>query len=408
MENVSMTDPSPILLTPTAEPPRGAPMQTPPWDSIPDSEKQPYRHFWQVILEPPDPVTGEVKAFWDGPPPPLPEEVFNLEGSLRLDVLPDSRPTNAAATDLPPECRNVEIDLRANSPRRPVDWRWQMACRLAIKGLSLRFQDWHLYWAVRFRWALLQWNDELFGHNSRAKAAAALDAAYDFYHAGSNFARWELEARLLANEPPESIAQRFDLSPEAVQWYEALFFNVRECLRATGYITHEVIRLHDQWHGLPNDFERLWKVVGFWRGPQALDELIGGFAAPSPTADKGDFHKQLNDHFRTVVDCKALVAIEMLPLDDPKTAMQFLKVWARLQEIDSRCHRRGRADTNVNVTLNMQCFLDHMRKNCEGTYSPVADHSDPALAEVVRPPSVIPTSDVQGPSPGETAADDDL
>jgi hypothetical protein len=400
----------PIFLTPRAEPPQGPPVQTSPWDAVPDSKKQPYQNIWQVVLEPPDPATGEMRAFWDGPLPQQLGEVFDLDGSLRVDILPDSHPIDAASspTDLPPECSRPEIDLRANSPRRPVDWRWQAACRFATNGFSLRFRDWHLYWAVRFRWALLQWDDELFGHTSRANAAATLNAAYEFYHAGSGPTRWELEARILANEPIASIGQRFDLSPEAVQWYEALFFNVRDCLRASGYVTHQVIRLHEPWHGLPTDLERLWKLIGYWRGPQALDELINGLAAPSPTAGQADFHKQLNAHLRTVVDCKALVAIEMLQLDDPKTAMKFLKVWVRLQEIDSRCQRRAQADTNVNVTLNIKCFLDHMRKNCEGAYLPVADPNKLATVAPSPPSSVIPTSDAQVPSPGETGAGDEL
>ena len=56
-----MKDPYPLFLTPTAEPPQGPPVQTPPWDSKPEIKKQPYQKFWQVVLEPPDPVTGESK-----------------------------------------------------------------------------------------------------------------------------------------------------------------------------------------------------------------------------------------------------------------------------------------------------------------------------------------------------------
>ena len=330
------------------------------------------------------------------------------DGSLILDELPKSHPGVTDSSDLPPECRYELLDLRANSPSRPVDWRWQAACRFAMKGFSLRFRDWHLFWVVRFRWALLEWGEELFGRNCRDNAAGALNMAYSFYHAGSGPTRWELEARILANEPSESIGQRFDLSPEAVDWYEAVFFNVRDRLRATGYITHQVIRLHDPWKGLPNDLERFWKFFGYWGGPRAIDELASGLAAPFPTADKVDFRKCINEHLGTMVHCKAFVALEMLPLDDPATAMQFLKIWVRIMELESREQRRNQAGPEVNITLNIQYFLDYMQKKCGGTYLPVAAPSSPAVAEPVSPSPVVLTSDAQASPPGQTGAADAL
>jgi hypothetical protein len=326
--------------------------------------------------------------------------LFDLNGSLRVDNLPDSHPTDATSStaDLPPECRHPELDLRANCPHRPVDWRWQIACRFAIKGFNLRFQDWHLYWAVRFRWALLQWEDELFGKNSRDNAAAALNAAYEVYHAGSGPARWELEARILANEPAESIGQRFNLSTEAVDWYEALFFNVRDCLKATGYVTHTVIRSHDPWQGLPSDLGRLWKVIGYYRGPEALDEMIG-FTAPPPAANKVELHKYLEEQTRRAINCKAFVAIEMVPLDDPKTAMKFVKLWVRMLEIESREQRRRQTGPEVDITLNIRCFLEKLNSPVEATWYPGNDQSAPVVAE---PPVVSPSPPAdaaQCPSP---------
>ena len=256
--------------------------------------------------------------------------------------------------------------------------------------------------------ARLQWGNELFGQNSRANSAAALNAAYEFYHAQSGRTRGELEARILANEPSEAIGSRFNLCAEAVDWFESLFFNVRDCLRASGYITHQVIRPHDPWQGLPSDIERLWKLIGYWRGPQALDELINGLAAPSPSGDKSDFHRQINDHLRTAVSCKALVAIEMLPLDDPKTAMKFLKVWVRLLDIESREQRRRQAGPEVDITLNIRCFLEQINKPIEATWCPTAHQNAPVVAEQVPPSPVTPTSAAQTQSPGETGADDIL
>jgi hypothetical protein len=324
-----------------------------------DLKKHPYRKAWQLILEPPDPATGEVKAVWDGPPQ-LAEPVISPDGSLCFDELPESNPSATDSNDLPPECRHGLLDLRANNPRRPVDWRWQMACRLAAKGFTLRLRDWHLYWAVRLRWALLQWGEDLFGHSSRDNAAAALNAAYEFYHAGSCPARWELEARILAGEPAESIGRRFELSPEAVDWYELLFFNVHDRLQTTGYIIHGVIRFHE-WHMSPaQNLERTWKCWGYWYGTEALDEVLGAVAAPSPT-DKDAFREYVEQQLQTAIAYKAWVAIHMLPTDDPKTAARLLKTWVRMLEIESRSQHRRQDQPTVNITANVQAFLGRIK-----------------------------------------------
>jgi hypothetical protein len=241
----------------------------------------------------------------------------------------------------------------------------------------------------------------LYGHLRRDGAAAPLNAAYDFYHAGSCPARWELEARILADEPVESIGQRFGLSPDAVDWYEALFFNVRDRLQTTSYITHQVIRLHD-WHVNPSqNLERTWKYFGFWHGPQALDEVIGEFTAPSPT-DKVAFHQYLEDRLRTAITCKAWVAVQMMPTDTPKAAARFLKIWLRMLEIENRSQRRHEEEPTVNITANVQCFLERMRPYRE-SWLPGADH--PAPPETTAPPPSTPDGSTQCPSDGKIGAD---
>jgi hypothetical protein len=51
----------------------------------------------------------------------------------------------------------------------------------------------------------------------------------------------------------------------------------------------------------------------------------------------------------------------MMPTDTPKAAARFLKIWLRMLEIENRSQRRHEEEPTVNITANVQCFLERMR-----------------------------------------------
>ena len=106
MEDVSVIDPSSIFLDAHGRAAAGSTARNAPLGLGTGSQKTTISKVLASRLEPPDPVTGEVKAIWDGPLPPPPEAVFFPEGSLRVDILPDSHLISARydrlATGMPP------------------------------------------------------------------------------------------------------------------------------------------------------------------------------------------------------------------------------------------------------------------------------------------------------------------
>jgi hypothetical protein len=61
------------------------------------------------------------------------------------------------------------------------------------------------------------------------------------FSADSERHRYELEARLLARQSNEEIAHELSGLAGMVEWYEQLFFNVRDRIDNRGYIVNKVI-----------------------------------------------------------------------------------------------------------------------------------------------------------------------
>lgn len=86
--------------------------------------------------------------------------------------------------------------------------------------------------------------------------------------------RCELEARLLADQPIEVIAQKCSLPVKVVEAYEALWFNIRPFLHAKDWIAAKVIG-PGLWVGFTREEEgQLWKFIGWNGGAMALDVLF--------------------------------------------------------------------------------------------------------------------------------------
>ena len=168
------------------------------------------------------------------------------------------------------------LEFRKDNPSRPVDWRWQRAQQLIKRRQDIdRFVDDEPVREARAFCAAI-------GRRPNEDQLIRLADNYpDLYQAWRfseqtehELSHFEIEARLLASEPSESIALKCATTPGAVDYYESWFFNVRDRLNCPGYITNVVIgpAIH---HGLSErDFDLLWKLFGYWGGAHVLDSII--------------------------------------------------------------------------------------------------------------------------------------
>lgn len=98
-------------------------------------------------------------------------------------------------------------------------------------------------------------------------------AAHAVYQEHS-FLKWELEARLLANEPVADIAAKCKLAPEAVEAYEEVFYRVRSYLKAEVYILAMAIGTKAIYGLRESDIDVLLKIVGYGLGAEGVDSML--------------------------------------------------------------------------------------------------------------------------------------
>ncbi len=185
------------------------------------------------------------------------------------------------------------LNLLVESPFRPVDWRWAKATlqREDPRTASLlRHQndEWTTK-ARRFQEALDAVSDD-YGKLLLARRWPHLSEAHTvrFENSDRRLVRFEIEARLLTGEPYERIAAHSGTSAGGVAWYEKLFFSVSDRLDRRGWIVNCVIGESAHAGLSERDFDVLWKLYGYWGGPDVLDAVMAKtYDSPRPDGQGG-------------------------------------------------------------------------------------------------------------------------
>lgn len=175
-----------------------------------------------------------------------------------------------------------------DDPLRSPDWRWKRAqwLRSTNKYARKGREDDATILIKRYQ---------------AAKAACANDLALEnlmrkmpgLFHAEQLHERedldlhWELEARLLAREPFDSIAHKLGVNVEVVFWYERAFYNVIEKIDNRSYIGTVAMGRSVHKGLFERDYDLLWKMLGYACGPMMVDSLTAKLANP-PKVDAPD------------------------------------------------------------------------------------------------------------------------
>jgi len=251
------------------------------------------------------------------------------------------------------------LTYRVDNPRRVPDWRWQRAGELVDGGRVARGRDdAGVRQAVKFRRLLArcQTDDD---------RLVALDACPALYEAHSLYAaeddapepRWELEARLLAREPFQSIERKMGLSTEVITAFELYFFDVISRLDAPSIIVHTVIGRSVQTGLAERDYDALWKLMGYLAGPLVLDSCIYKFAQPQQIITTDGVKAFWKDFAKDQLGMKAGVAALTYPVNW-QTREQILTFYAQLLQMEASAGAvGGTSETFVsNVKSMMETF----------------------------------------------------
>jgi len=137
------------------------------------------------------------------------------------------------------------LRLLADSPIRPVDWRWRL-CELAL-GMETKAKI-PMDYITRKAYQFIKHLNQLLNKYDPMTAAIKLNKKYPDFTAAWQIANdldafqssIDLQCALLARMEPE-YAVKFKLTPKAIQLYHDLFFDVTSELANPHYIVHFAI-----------------------------------------------------------------------------------------------------------------------------------------------------------------------
>jgi hypothetical protein len=235
------------------------------------------------------------------------------------------------------------LSYRQSDPS-PPDWRWQLAVDLAEEttGPFRPCRDPAVRSAKRF-W---RWWADCRGEADRrllARRMPIMDQAFRVYSDPGGVTRSALEARVLANEPPEAIAAKGATEAAVVRAYELIFYDVRGRLQSPDYILNRAIgpRLRDYTTGW--DYDLVWKFFGYVGGAFVLDEIMDTCGAGPRPANPLGVAAFLTADARAALRRQLAVAARALRGGDRKTAAALIQGEAR------RAGRGGEDEAAPNV-----------------------------------------------------------
>jgi hypothetical protein len=162
------------------------------------------------------------------------------------------------------------VDLSANNPLRPVDWRHRAAAERVATGKAFPRRTWD------------EKTFEVAAYLRRAHREAdprrlaaefpALHTAFGIYQHADPQLRFALEAQLMTGNEAPVVAAWLGASADVIEAYQAAFFDVRERLANVDFIIQRVVNPQAN---EPYEFrDSGWKLLAYVGGVEALSPLI--------------------------------------------------------------------------------------------------------------------------------------
>jgi hypothetical protein len=246
---------------------------------------------------------------------------------------------------------------------REPDWRWRRALALAQSGRPATRQqdDDQTLRAARYLGAAER-PQAARRERGLARSFGDLREALRLHEQGGPRAL-EAQARLLAGQPPDEVADRTALSGEAVRCYEALFFNVADRLHARDWVTLRVIRRRRSLDELRALADRLLLGFAYFGGVVVLEALLPFLADdlswlwehPDASTPQG----------RVAGSLRLIVRLELLP-DDADTALTLARMHAGLIARDRQVSAALLGET-AGLSGSPGAALDDLRRDTSVT-----------------------------------------
>ncbi len=174
--------------------------------------------------------------------------------------------------------------------------------------------------------------NEVYDGNSPVASLVSQQLAFN---PSFDLTRYELQARILADQPAEEIAAAMNLPVGLVASFEATEFDVRPQLKHPSIVLHRIIGipLTEEWSA--SDVGRFWMWIGFAYGASAIELTIPPFKSLSPKLQSLGLLAYLHSKCNACEELRLLVAGKVTPIPATITA-PGRKLVGRLNRVSQR------------------------------------------------------------------------
>ena len=261
----------------------------------------------------------------------------------------------------------TSLDFNRKNPRRRPDWRFERVLRIVDRaegpGRTSVRDDEYVKGARRF---IIRYRNatDAQAHEKLAAENPGLYFAWQIYENRNEPDGFcmpiLLEARLLADMEDEAIAAELETLPEVVEWYEAIFFHVRDRLKAHDWIVDHVLRpsllrageaamatqivsgnkpARRSLRDIPlSELTEAFmpaslKFFAYYGGPHVLNQAITGFRRGNRASTAADIGNWFDEYFQLDSRRRASAAMNVFQIG-PENVMQLFALNVKLIEID--------------------------------------------------------------------------
>lgn len=273
------------------------------------------------------------------------------------------------------------------NPFREPHWRWLRISSIVDgsgPGFNRRYDDTAIRNGLAFRRLLDQ------SHAAAADSVLAWNYpdhywAHHVYREGNvpsmlgddrrAHLRWEIEARILARQTDNEIADATGLDPEVLEVYTTLFFDVRPRMANIGYIVNQVIGPAVHRTLTMREYPTLWKLIGYLHGPHMLHAIMQGSIEPSWPDSGKSVRLAAQEAANNDLVRHALLALRTLK-NDSYTQDAILGRYLEMQNTD-KLAGAGAGDGGDSLKAGLHDLLENFKE--------VVIVGDPRLSSVDQP-----------------------
>lgn len=238
------------------------------------------------------------------------------------------------------------------SPRRAPNWRWLRAVQIDAGGRrpARAFDgpsgfEW-IRRAVRLKRRFEQASNRPDAIYSLLARDSDMFWAHSLWSEDKAPTRWGIEARILAGESDEEIADRVGTTPSIIAAYNNVFFDVREKLHNTDYISN-VVMADAVTRGLQErQYDLLWKLLGYKGGTHVLNAVISKSSAITRPETPEEVSGFFQDFAISSMKYKAAIATMTVQINT-HTQLSLIDSFVKYVEIERTTENATKAHSTI-------------------------------------------------------------